>query len=89
MKNVSVLEQANEISTLIDDAKKRITEDVGVDISVIQGKVLRLYENVANQMNPDEISAPNDLSDTLSSIMVGLKSLERDMTSHFENASQA
>ena len=52
MKNVSVIDQANEISTLIDDAKKRITEDVSVDISVIQGKVLRLYENVANQMSP-------------------------------------
>ena len=86
MTNQSVQDQANEISTLIEAARKRVIDDIGIDLSLIQGKVLRLYENVASQMTPDEISAPDNLSQTLSSIMSGLKSLEKDMSSHLENA---
>jgi len=88
MNNVNVLDQANEISTLITDARKRISDDEGIDLTYIQGKVMRLYENVAREMSPDEISSPDDLSKTLSTIMAGLKILERDMSSQFENATQ-
>jgi hypothetical protein len=86
MNNVNVLDQANEISTLITDARKRISDDEAIDLTYIQGKVLRLYENVAREMSPDEISSPDDLSKTLSTIMAGLKILESDMSSQFENA---
>ncbi len=88
MNNVNVLDQANEISTLITDARKRISDDEAIDLTYIQGKVLRLYENVAREMSPDEISSPDDLSKTLSTIMAGLRILERDMSSQFENATQ-
>ena len=88
MNNVNVLDQANEISTLITDARKRISDDEAIDLTYIQGKVLRLYENVAREMSPDEISSPDDLSKTLSTIMAGLRILERDMSSQFENAAQ-
>ena len=83
----SVLEQAHEISSMIEDARDRVTKNNFVDLTPIQGKVVRLYENVANEMTAEEIVAPENLSQTLSAILNSLANLERDMAAQHARVS--